>query len=67
MIDIHTHILPRIDDGASSLDEAYEMAVMAVRSGVTALVATPLSNQGWNDENRKQEKVFVELEKMLIQ
>ena len=67
MIDIHTHILPRIDDGASSLDEAYEMAVMAVRSGVTALVATPHSNQGWNDENRKQEKVFVELEKMLIQ
>ena len=42
MIDIHTHILPEIDDGAESLDEAYEMALMAVRSGVKALVATAL-------------------------
>ena len=39
MIDIHTHILPGIDDGADSLEEAYEMALMAVRSGMKGLVA----------------------------
>ena len=69
MIDIHTHILPQVDDGADSLEEAYEMVLTAVRSGVTALVATPHSNLGWNswgDESRKQEKAFTNLEKILI-
>lgn len=70
MIDIHTHILPEIDDGAESLDEAYEMALMAVRSGVKALVATPHSNQRvdfLDDELKRQEKAFVELERILLQ
>ena len=69
MIDIHTHILPEIDDGAASFDEAYEMALMAVRSGVKALVATPHSNQRdfLDDELKRQEKAFIELEKILLQ
>lgn len=69
MIDIHTHILPGIDDGADSLDEAYEMALMAVRSGVEALVATPHSNQSVDfgeDERSKQEKAFLKLEQILL-
>lgn len=41
MTDIHCHILPHIDDGASSMDEALEMARMAVASGVTDMIATP--------------------------
>jgi len=41
MIDIHCHILPGFDDGASSLEEAVSMASMAASSGVTAIVATP--------------------------
>lgn len=41
MIDIHCHILPEIDDGASGPDEAIAMAHMAAASGVTAIVATP--------------------------
>ena len=67
MIDIHTHILPNIDDGADSLEEAYEMALMAVRSGVEALVTTPHSYQGadfWDDELKRQEKAFLELEEI---
>ena len=70
MIDIHTHILPGIDDGAESLDEAYEMALMAVRSGVKALVATPHSNQRedfLDDERKRQEKAFLKLEQILLQ
>ena len=70
MIDIHTHILPKIDDGAESLEEAYEMALMAVRSGVKALVATPHSNQRadfLDDELKRQEKAFVELKQLLLQ
>ena len=41
MIDIHSHILPGIDDGAEDMYETLEMAKMAVESGVTAMVATP--------------------------
>jgi protein-tyrosine phosphatase len=41
MVDIHCHILPWIDDGASSMEEALEMAAMAHWSGVTDIVATP--------------------------
>lgn len=41
MIDLHSHILPELDDGARNLQESLEMARIAVESGVTAMVATP--------------------------
>lgn len=41
MIDLHSHILPELDDGAQSLNESLDMARMAVDSGVRILVATP--------------------------
>ena len=41
MIDLHSHILPELDDGARNLQDAIAMARMAVQSGVTAMVATP--------------------------
>jgi len=40
-VDYHCHILPLIDDGAGSLDEALEMAQMAVRTGYETVIATP--------------------------
>ena len=45
MIDIHIHILPNVDDGANSMDEAINMARVAFDSGVKAMVVTPHSNQ----------------------
>ena len=41
MIDIHSHILPGLDDGASSLEESLEMLKLAAESGTTDIVATP--------------------------
>lgn len=41
MIDIHSHILPGLDDGAEDLAESLEMARIAVADGVTVMVATP--------------------------
>lgn len=41
MIDIHSHILPGIDDGASSLEESLAMARIAVDDGIRVMVATP--------------------------
>ena len=44
MIDIHCHILPGLDDGPDSLDEALQMAEMAIADGITHVVATPHAN-----------------------
>lgn len=44
MIDIHTHILPELDDGSGSLFDSLEMAELAVESGVHTIVATPHCN-----------------------
>ena len=41
MIDLHTHILPGVDDGATDLDMALAMARDAAAKGVTAIAATP--------------------------
>jgi len=41
MLDIHTHILPGLDDGARSWEEAVAMARDAVKDGIAAVVATP--------------------------
>ncbi|MBQ8835478.1 MAG: hypothetical protein IJ001_11240 [Oscillospiraceae bacterium] len=41
MIDLHSHILPDLDDGSQSLRDSLAMARMAVDSGVTAMAATP--------------------------
>ena len=41
MLDIHNHILPGVDDGASSVEAALCMARCAARDGITAIVCTP--------------------------
>lgn len=40
-VDIHCHLLPGIDDGASTIDESLAMAKMAVADGIATIVATP--------------------------
>jgi len=44
MIDIHTHVIPGIDDGADSMDMALEMLAIAEETGVRVLVTTPHCN-----------------------
>lgn len=41
MIDIHCHILPGIDDGPDTEEEAFALARAAVDAGTLAIVATP--------------------------
>lgn len=44
MIDLHNHILPGVDDGASSVAESVELARLARADGVATIVATPHRN-----------------------
>lgn len=41
MIDLHSHILPGIDDGATDVAEAIAMARLAVEDGVEVMACTP--------------------------
>ena len=41
MVDIHSHILPGLDDGARSMSETIEMIEIARAAGTTAIVASP--------------------------
>jgi protein-tyrosine phosphatase len=64
MIDLHTHVLPGIDDGADDLATAVEMCRLARAAGCTALVATPHQRtEHWaNDEPRELERLRREVE-----
>lgn len=46
MIDLHSHILPGVDDGAQTLEDSIEMAKKAVSQGITHLMCTPHHNNG---------------------
>ena len=41
MIDIHTHLLPELDDGSRSVDETLQMLKVMWEQGVDTVVATP--------------------------
>jgi protein-tyrosine phosphatase len=47
MIDLHTHILPAVDDGVGTEDEAVAFARMAHADGVRTIVATPHCKDGF--------------------
>ncbi len=50
-IDIHSHLLPGIDDGAQTLDEAIALARYAVEKGISHSVLTPHIHPGRYDND----------------
>jgi protein-tyrosine phosphatase len=54
MIDLHCHLLPGIDDGPETLEEALEMARIAVANGITEAHVTPHLHPGrWDNDLQK--------------
>ena len=49
VIDLHTHVLPGIDDGPATVEGSIELARAAAADGATTLVATP--HVTWEDHN----------------
>ena len=41
LIDLHTHVLPGLDDGARDIDESIAMLTAASADGITTILATP--------------------------
>ena len=44
MIDIHSHVVWGLDDGAADMEQSLSMLRAAANSGTTDIVATPHSN-----------------------
>src|SRR5947209_14134631 len=51
MIDIHLHILPGVDDGPETLEEALALAQALVEEGIHSAVATPHYNDQFRQRN----------------
>jgi protein-tyrosine phosphatase len=46
MIDIHSHILPGLDDGPQTMEESIQMCRIAYQDGIRTIVATPHTLNG---------------------
>jgi len=58
MIDIHSHILWGLDDGAGSLEDSIGMLELAAAGGTTDIVATPHANHRYRyDETVVDERI----------
>jgi protein-tyrosine phosphatase len=65
MVDLHCHILPGLDDGPESMDEAMAMAESAIADGITHVVATPHANSVFAFEFAQVRKLRDELQKLV--
>lgn len=53
MVDLHSHILPNIDDGSSSVFETFIMLKEAEKAGFTDIIATPHYILGSIEQNKE--------------
>ncbi len=53
MIDLHSHILPSVDDGAQTIEDSVKMAHQARQEGITTIYATPHHLNGRYENERE--------------
>ncbi|HYY72083.1 MAG TPA: CpsB/CapC family capsule biosynthesis tyrosine phosphatase [Candidatus Bathyarchaeia archaeon] len=63
MVDIHSHILPGVDDGASTWAIAIDMMAAAAKDGIRHIVATPHSNAQFRYDRSAHAERMVELKR----
>jgi protein-tyrosine phosphatase len=61
MVDIHSHVLPGVDDGSRSMEESMEMLRMAAEAGTTDIVATPHASPQFPFDAARVREAFREL------
>lgn len=59
MIDIHTHILPNIDDGSRSIDETFNLLKEAQEAGFDKVVLTSHYMEGYYETDSKERDVWL--------
>lgn len=63
MIDVHTHILPLVDDGPKSLEKSISLLEDSIRDGITTIILTPhyMKIRGYLSPASNNRLVFDEL------
>ena len=67
MIDLHSHILPGIDDGAVDAGETLALLRLAAADGIRRMVATPHINPGYFDNDRATINAALAVARALVQ
>lgn len=62
MVDIHSHILPDVDDGPKSWDVSVEICKTAAADGITHMVATPHANDRYAYDREHFQDLLNELQ-----
>ena len=60
MIDIHSHILPGLDDGSRSMEETVELLKIAREAGTEIIVASPHSDSEYTYDPERVDELIVE-------
>ena len=54
MVDVHSHILPALDDGSKNMEESLEMLRIACDEGIRTMIATPHNMPGKGCPDREK-------------
>lgn len=65
MIDIHSHILPEVDDGPKSWEICVAMCRAAAEDGITHMVATPHANDRYHYDREYLKGLVAHLQKLV--
>ena len=62
MIDIHTHIMPNVDDGSDSIDTSRYLLKQEIEEGINKVILTPHQNKKTLDKDKliKEFNIFKE-------
>ena len=59
MIDIHSHIIPNVDDGSRSVEETFKMLKEAKEVGFDAIISTSHYIEGSYEANVEEREMWI--------
>jgi protein-tyrosine phosphatase len=65
VVDIHSHILPEVDDGPKSWDVCVAMCHAAAADGITHMVATPHANDRYHYDREYLQGLVTQLQQLV--
>lgn len=63
MVDIHTHVIPNVDDGSVSLQGSLQLIEDSIQQGVTDIILTPHHNSRYKPQPDKLRVAFEEFKR----
>lgn len=59
MVDFHSHILPNLDDGARSIEEAFSLIKEAEKAGFNEIIFTPHYKEGYYETDVREREIWL--------